>query len=159
MSLRPIALDVVLSSSLDGCPGRGSGASFPPAQFPAAPGPTPQEQAQDEAQLEAQNEAEDEYSEELRTIPSDRVSDILPDAVKLLDSAQTSFNRFLSGNSEWVRQNLKGVQEYFRIMRTLRKEVLEVIEEHQLALRKQNDQEGLVDALDGLLPAIEEKRP
>ena len=76
--------------------------------------------------------------------------------MKLLDSAQTSFNRFLSGNSEWVRENLKGVQEYFRIMRTLRKEVLEVIEEHQLALRKQNDQEGLVDALDRLLPAIEQ---
>ena len=90
-----------------------------------------------------------------KVVPSDRVSDILPDAVKLL---QLTFNNFLSGrgNSEWVRDNLSAVQEYLSILRNLRKEVQQVIEDHQEALRRLNDQENLVDALDVLMPEIQE---
>ena len=69
------------------------------------PGPPPQEQSEDGSQVDAEKFPEEEASEETKVVPSDRVSDILPDAVKLLSSAQLTFNNFLSGrgNSEWVR--------------------------------------------------------
>ena len=76
----------------------------------------------------------------------------------MLSSAQLTFNNFLSGrgNSEWVRDNLSAVQEYLSILRNLRREVQQVIEDHQEALRRLNDQENLVDALDALMPEIQE---
>ena len=145
----------------------GAASSFPPphpqyqtqASAPAVvPGPPPQEQSEDGSQGDAEKFPEEEPSEETKVVPSDRVSDILPDAVKLLSSAQLTFNNFLSGhgNSEWVRDNLCAVQEYLSILRNLRREVQQVIEDHQEALRRLNDQENLVDALDTLMPEIQE---
>ena len=95
--------------------------------------------------------AEEEPSEEVKVVPSERVPEILPDAVKLLSSARLTFNHFLSGcgNSEWVRDNLS-------IVLRLRKEVQDVIEDHQEALRRLNVQENLVNALDTLMPEIQE---
>ena len=143
----------------------GAASSFPPphpqyqtqASAPAVvPGPPPQEQSG--SQGDAEKFPEEEASEETKVVPSDRVSDILPDAVKLLSSAQLTFNNFLSGrgNSEWVRGNLSAVQEYLSILRNLRREVQQVSEDHQEALRRLNDQENLVDALDTLMPEIQE---
>ena len=120
--------------------------------------PTFLEQPEDGSQGDAEKFFEEEASVETKVVPSDRVSDILPDAVKLLSSAQLTFNNFLSGrgNSEWVRGNLSAVQEYLSILRNLRREVQQVIEDHQEALRRLNDQENLVDALDTLMPEIQE---
>ena len=145
----------------------GAASSFPPphpeyetqASAPrVVPGPPPQEQSEDGSQGDAQKFPEEEASVETKVVPSDRVSDILPDAVKLLSSAQLTFNNFLSGrgNSEWVRDNLSAVQEYLSILRNLRREVQQVIEDHQEALRRLNGQENLVDALDALMPEIQE---
>ena len=118
------------------------------------PGPPPQEQSEDGSQSNAEKFPEEEASVETKVVPSDRVSNILPDAV----TAQLTFNNFLSGrgNSEWVRDNLSAVQEYLSILRNLRREVQQVIEDHQEALRRLNDQENLVDALDALMPEIQE---
>ena len=69
--------------------------------------------------------------------------------LKLLSSARR-------GNSELVRDNLSAVQEYLSILRNLRREVQQVIEDHQEPLRRLNDQENLVDALDTLMPEIQE---
>ena len=106
------------------------------------PGPPPQEQSEDGSQGDAEKFPEEEASEETKVVPSDRVSDILPDAVKLLSSAQLTY--------------LSAVQEYLSILRNLRREVQQVIEDHQEALRRLNDQEALVDALDSLMPEIQE---
>ena len=157
----------VLSVPQRQVPQWGAASSFPPphpqyqtqASAPAVvPGPPPQEQSEDGSQGDAEKFPEEEPSEETKAVPSDRVSDILPDAVKLLSSAQLTFNNFLSGrgNSEWVRGNLSAVQEYLSILRNLRREVQQVIEDHQEALRRLNDQENLVDALDTLMPEIQE---
>ena len=157
----------VLSVPQRQVPQWGAASSFPPphpqyqtqASAPAVvPGPPPQEQSEDGSQGDAEKFPEEEPSEETKVVSSDRVSDILPDAVKLLSSAQLTFNNFLSGrgNSEWVRDNLSAVQEYLSILRNLRREVQQVIEDHQEALRRLNDQENLVDALDTLMPEIQE---
>ena len=144
--------------------GVSSAASFPPphpqyqTQFPPVPSP-PKEDSEDESEKgDTEAVAEEEPSDEVRVVPADRVSDILPDAAKLLSSAQLTFNNFLSGrgNSEWVRENLSAVKDYLSILRNLRKEVQQVIEDHQEALRRLNDQEKVVDALDILVPEIEE---
>ena len=68
-------------------------------------------------QAQLQTVPEDEFSEEAKVIPADRVSDILPDALKILSSAQLTFNNFLSGrgNSEWAR--VSRIQEYLSILR------------------------------------------
>ena len=140
--------------------------NFPPThfqpysqtQFPPVCGPPPNEESEDETQGEPENVDEEEPSEEVKLVPSERVSDILPDAVKLLSSAQLTFNNFLSGraNSEWVRGSLSAVQEYLSILRNLRKEVQQVIEDHQAAFRRLNDHEILVDVLDTLMSEIHE---
>ena len=76
----------------------GAALTFPPphpqcqtqASAPGVvPGPPPQEQSEDGSQGDAEKFPEEEASEETKVVPSDRVSDILPDAVKLLSSGSS----------------------------------------------------------------------
>ncbi len=146
--------------------GKGAQSSFPPTAAERAAQKGAQKGASEAFQPFAQPpgppqepDADESSESSTKQIPSDRVSDILPDAVEHLSKAQFCFRNYLSGRSDsgWVQVELKNTKEYLSILRGLKTEVEQTIAEHQEALSRLQAQEELLSYVEENLGPVEEK--